>query len=121
MIITLPKDLLKITCGKCKNAMKAFRFNSSLNRMIIPQEVRESFPNLGVDLFVSPKEKSLYIAFEKRDKTQFQVNQRNGYVGCKKLFEWAVNAETPIFDDYLYTDYQIDKRSKLIKVKLERE
>lgn len=121
MIITLPKDVIEIKRGKAKDAMRAFRFVPLLNRMIIPQEVRDLFPRLGVDLFVSPKEKNLYITFGAKDETQFAFNKRNGYVGCKKLFEWLANAETPIFDDYQYEDYQVDRRNKIVKLSLERK
>ena len=120
MIITLPKDVIEITRGRSKDAMKAFRFSYNINRMVIPQEIRDFFPNCGLDLFVSPKEKSLYISFGSKEKTQFSVNRRNGYVGCKKLFEWAANAETPIFEDYHYDDYQIDRKNKIVKLNLER-
>lgn len=89
--------------------------------MIVPQEVRNSFPDCGLDLFISPKEKTLYIAFVPKEKAQFQVNGRNGYVGCKKVFEWAANAETPIFDNYEYSNYQIDKKNNIVKLELKRK
>lgn len=121
MIIALPKDIVQIHTGKSKSGVKAFRFKPDLFRMIIPSEIVAMFPGLGIDLFVSPGEKCLYLSFNTKNLTQFQVNSRNGYVGCKKLFEWAVNAETPIFDNYRYDNYQIDRKNRIVKVKLERK
>lgn len=121
MIITLPKDIIAITPSRSKKKINAFRFNSQHHRATLPNDVVESFSKLGVDMFVSPKEKCLYLTFGKREKCQFHFHPRTGYLSCKKLFEWAVNAESPIFDNYLYTDYEIDKRNKIVKLKLERE
>lgn len=92
-----------------------------MNRLIVPKEVRETFPDQGIDMFVSKSEKSLYLTFAPRTKTQFGMNYRNGYVGCKALFEWFTNTEVPVFDDYHYENYQIDKKNKIVKVKLVRK
>ena len=121
MIIALPKDIIKVPTGKGKGNLQAFRFNSKINRAVVPHEIINCFPNMGVDMFISPGEKCLYLSFGKKEKTQFGVNPRNGYVGCKNLFQWAKNAETPIFDDYHYDNYQIDKKNKIVRVKLERK
>ena len=121
MIITLPKDIIKITRASKKDRIKAFRFNASRNRAIVPHDVVDMFKGLGIDMFVSPKERCLYLSFGSSGQTQFSVNPKNGYVGCKKLFEWARNAEAPMFEDYLYEDYQIDRKNKIVRVNLERE
>lgn len=121
MIITLPKDIIQVRRMHSKKKINAFIFSSKNRRIFVPWEVRDAFPNLGCDMFVSPKEKSLYLTFGKREETQFRVNQRNGYVGCVQLFEWFRNANVAVFEDYQYSDYQIDKKNKIVKVKIERK
>lgn len=120
MIITLPKDLLKLEASRAKASLKSFRFSRENYRLIAPKEVRELFPSLGVDMYVSRKEKSLYILFGDKKKTQFSMNPQNGYVGCKALFDWFSNTEVPVFDNYQYENYQIDKKNKRVRVQLER-
>lgn len=121
MKIILPKDIVKLGACKAKTALKSFRLSKEHYRLIVPKEVRELFPDLGLDMFVSKSERSVYISFGLKQQTQFGMNYRNGYVGCKALFEWLNNAELPVFDNYQYDDYQIDKKKKIVKIKLERK
>lgn len=121
MIITLPKDVIQLKTLRAKAPLKSFRFFRELHRMVIPRDVREVFYGLGLDMFVSKSEKSLYISFGPQKKTQFSVNPRNGYVSCKALFEWIANTEMPVFDNYEYKDYQVDKENRMVKIKLERK
>lgn len=122
MIIALPKDLIKIEKTR-KSHKKRFSFNRKTNRMTIPREILDIFSSkvYGVDIWVSKKEKCAYLKFVKKEDAYFSFNNANGYVVSKDLFNWFQNQEIPIFDDYDYIDYQIDKKNKIVKVNLERE
>ena len=121
MIITLPKDVMKLETSRAKPALKSFRFCRQHHRLIVPKEIREMFTGLGLDMYVSKAEKSLYILFGDKKKTQFGMNEQNGYIGCKALFDWFSNTEVPVFDNYQYENYQIDKKNKRVRVKLVRK
>lgn len=120
MFLKLPKDAMKLCHSRAKEPKKSFRFNSQHKRASVPTEILNTFTGLGCDMFVSPGEKCLYMTFGKREDTLFGLNNKNGYICCKKLFEWAANAEVPIFDNYEYKDYVIDRKNKIVKLKLER-
>lgn len=122
MIITLPKDLVQIEKTH-KSYKKRFGFNRENNRMIMPRDLINLFDSTtyGVDIWVSRKEKSVYLKFVPKDKAYFSFSNSNGYVGCADLFRWLSDQEVPVFDDYEYTDYQIDKKNKIVKVNLERK
>lgn len=122
MIITLPDDLLRIEKTR-KSRIKAFRFIEKGMRMVIPGELVEMFSSekYGIDVWVSPKEKSAYFKFVPKEQAYFRFNKKNGYVGCAAFFQWAKNFELPLFDDYLYDDYQLDKKNKIVKVNLVRK
>lgn len=121
MIITLPKDVVEIKRTFKKSGIKAFRFAKDFNRLTCPREIITLFSNLGADMFVSKIEKTLYLSFGPKEKTQFKINPRNGQMACKDLFTWISYAEVPVFDDYMYDDYQIDTKNKIVKVKLVRK
>ena len=122
MIITLPEDLVKIEKTR-KPRIKCFRFVENAKRMVIPGELMEVFSSeeYGIDVWLSPKEKAAYFKFVPKEKAFFRFNKKNGYVGCASFFQWAHNLEIPLFDDYMYEDYQIDKKNKIVKVNLERK
>lgn len=122
MIITLPKDLVQIEKKK-REHKKRFSFSKDVNRMILPREVMDLFPadKLGIDLWVSNKEKSAFLKFVPKEKAYFSYNNTNGYVSCSDLFKWLANQEIAVFSDYDYTDYQIDKKNKVVKVNLVRK
>ena len=122
MIITLPNDLVRIEKTR-KSRTKCFRFVEKSIRMVVPRELVEMFSGEkhGIDVWISPKEKSAYVKFVPKEKAYFRFNKRNGYVGCAAFFQWAHNLEIPLFDDYLYNDYQIDEKNKIVKVNLVRK
>ena len=122
MIITLPKDLLRIEKSK-RDHKRRFSFVAKCNRMVLPREILEMFSSLkyGIDLWVSKKEKSAYIKFVPKDKAYFQYNNTNGYVGCSDLFKWLADQEIPVFADYEYSNYVVDKKNRVVKVNLVRE
>lgn len=119
MELKLPKDAIYLSHYRGMT-LKAFRFNSDVRRAVLPKELIETFPNMGVDMFVSPGEKCLYLTFGPKEKTQFRINKKSGYVVCKKLFEWSANANVPIHNDYRYTNYAVDKKNKIVKLDLTR-
>lgn len=121
MQLSLPKDAIRLLQSRSRSAAKCFRFKTERWRVTIPYDIVRTFPDMGVDMFVSPKEQCLYLSFGKKDDTQFRVNQKNGYTNCKKLYEWAANAEVPIHDDYVYDDYIVDKKNKLVRLNLKRK
>lgn len=120
MIITLPKDIEEIKISR-KVGVKAFRLSRSNGRLTVPREIIGIFKNLGVDMFVSKSEKSLYLTFVPKNQSQFKISQANGQISCRKLFEWLSYAEVPVFDDYLYGEYQIDTKNKIVKLNLVRK
>lgn len=120
MFLKLPSDAVQLCHYRAKEPKKSFRFSSEHNRMSVPADIVCTFKGYGCDMFVSPSDKCLYLSFGPREKTMFSLNNKNGYVSCKQLFEWAVNAETPIHDKYEYKEYIIDKKNKIVKLKLER-
>lgn len=122
MIITLPEDLIQIQKTK-KPYKERFSFAPLYNRMSIPRELIQLFPskNYGLDIWVSKKEKAAFIKFVPREKAYFSYRNVNGYVGCSDLFKWFSNQEIAVFANYDYTDYQIDKKNKVVKVSLVRK
>lgn len=122
MIITLPKDLIQIHKTR-KQAKDCFSFKESYNRVTIPQKVYDMFSgkNYGVDIWVSKKEKAIFLKFVPKEKAYFAFNNSNRYLGCADLFKWLHIQEIPTFDDYDYTDYQIDEKNKIVQVNLERK
>lgn len=121
MIITLPKDIIEIKMRSYRIGIKAFRFRQQLNKLTVPQDIRKTFEGSGVDMFVSPSEKCLYLTFVNKQKAQFKVNPANGQISCKDLFVWIRNAQVPVFDNYLYDDYQVDTKNKIVKLNLVRK
>lgn len=121
MKLSIPETAIKLKHSRASSHAKAFRFRSDKWRVTVPHEIIDTFPNMGLDVFIDPKEKSMYLSFGPIEKCQFRVNQKNGYVGCKQLYEWAANAEVPIHDGYLYCDYAVDKKSKIVRVSLRRD
>lgn len=120
MKITLPKDVVKMAPQRSPKKIDAFRFSRQAKRMIVPIEVREIFPGMGVDMYVSKSENSLYMTFGPKGKTQFLVSSKNGYVGCACLFTWFTNAGVSVLDRELYPIYDIDRKNKIVKLKLVR-
>lgn len=121
MRIYIPKDAVALAASRCRKGVQAFRFSRANNRLLLPREVLNCFPDMGVDMFVSPTEKCLYLTFVDKKRAMFYVNQHSAYVSCKSLFEWATNADVAIHEDYKYRDYVIDKTGKIVKVSLERK
>lgn len=121
MIISLPKDVIKIQRAH-KPMRVRFAFDEEHGRMAIPGTLVAMFSSetYGIDLWLSKKEKCAYLKFVPKQKAYFNFNARNGYVGCSDLFKWAHNLEIPLFKEYEYTDYVIDKKNKMVKVNLER-
>lgn len=121
MRIYIPKDAVEIAACKCKKGEQAFRFSRDSSRVLLPREIVTCFPDMGVDMFVSPTEKCLYLTFVDKKRAMFCVNQHSAYISSKSLFEWATNADVAIHEDYKYRDYVIDKTSKIVKVSLVRK
>lgn len=121
MRLAIPDTAIQLKQSRATRHLKAFRFRTDRWRVTVPHDVIEAFPNMGLDAFVDPKEKALYLSFGTPEKTTFKVNQKNGYVSCKQLYEWASNAEVALYDDYGYVDYVIDKKSKLVRLSLRRD
>lgn len=120
MKIILPKDVVKMAPKERLKKINAFRFSRQAKRMIVPIEIREIFPDMGVDMYVSKSENSLYMTFGPKGKTQFSVSSKNGYVGCACLFSWFINAGVSVLDRELYPVYDIDRKNKIVKLKLVR-
>lgn len=122
MIITLPEDVIRLEHSSRKDK-KRFGFSKQFHRMTMPREVLRVFDSkkYGIDIWISKQEKSVYLEFVPKEKGQFTYSNSNGYVGCKDLFKWLEYQEIPVFDDYEYTDYQIDVKHKMVKVNLERK
>jgi len=121
MRIYIPKDAVALTTYKCRKGVQAFRFKRSNNRVSLPREIINCFPDMGADMFVSPTDKCLYITFVDKKRAMFYVNRRSAYISSKSLFEWATNANVSIHEDYQYRDYVVDKTSKTVKVSLVRK
>lgn len=121
MRITLPKDVIRMTPKRLPKGAASFRFYRDHSRMVVPMEIRDTFPGMGVDMFVSKSENSLYLTFGPKEKTQFSINKRNGYVGCKCLFDWFSNAGVTVMDKEEYEKYDIDKKEKIVRLKLVRK
>lgn len=120
-MIKLPKDLIQVHRQRGSRPNTYFKISKSKKRVTVPKHIIEMFPKLGVDMYVSPEEKCLYLLFVPRDKSQFVINVHNGLIGCTDLFKWLNNVNLPVFEDYQYSEYEIDTKNKIVKLNLVRK
>lgn len=117
-MIKLPNTAIAIKKMTGAKAYTYFRINPLHKKLIIPRHLVQQFRGLGIDMYISPEECSLYITFVPRERCQFSVSNSNCIVCCGDLFKWLHNCDITVFSDYAYDDYEVDIKNKIIKLNL---
>ncbi len=120
-MIKLPTDIIQIKKMRGGKAVDYFQISKQKKRITIPRKFINTFKERGLDMYISPEQKSLYLLFVDRKKSQFVINEHNGLVGCSDLFNWLNNTNIPVFEDYEYSEYEVDEKNKIVKLKLVRK